>query len=480
MRCWLSDRVSPWLARALTWPLALVLCACGNGVEPAETQATPTSGAIAFVGVNVVPMDREIVLAEHTVVVRDGRIVEVGPTAEVQIPSDAELIEARGHWLMPGLTEMHGHVPGDDDPTFTEDVLFLYVSNGVTTVRNMAGHPYHLRLRERIAAGEVVGPTLYAASPWLTAEQAGTPAAADRIVREYHAAGFDLIKLGSIPRDAYVQLAQTAHAIGMPFGGHIPESVGLIGALEARQTSIDHFDRYAEFLVREGASIESRDLRIFGSGLADLLDEGRIPEAVERTLKAGTWNVPTLSLVEHLASPEPAERMIEWPEMRYVPKSLRERWAAYKREVVARDSFRPAAAQRLVEIRRKLLKALHDAGAPIALGSDAPQYFNVPGFSIHREMQMMVEAGLTPYQVLETGTAAPARYFGAPEEFGTIAKGRRADLILLQANPLENIANVRKRVGVMIRGQWWPEERIQARLEQIAQRVATMESGAAE
>lgn len=468
-------------AQWLTMSVALLLCACADkGIEPNKPLAAATSDTSAFIGANVLPMDRNVVLAEHTVLVREGRIVEVGPVDDVQVPADAQRIDAHGRWLMPGLAEMHGHVPGDDDPAYAEDILFLYVSNGVTTVRNMAGHPYHLGLRDRIAAGDLVGPTLFAASPWLTAEQAGTPEAADRIVREYRAAGFDLIKLGSIPRDAYVQMAKTAHALDMPFGGHIPETVGLIGALEARQTSIDHFDRYAEFLVREGANIEGRDLRAFGSGLADLLDDGRIPEAVARTLQAGTWNVPTLSLIEHLASSEPVERMIQWPEMRYMPTAMRDRWVAYKREVVSRDSFAPAAAQRLVDVRRKLLKALHDAGAPIALGSDAPQYFNVPGFSIHHEMQMMVDAGLTPYEVLATGTEAPARYFGTPEEFGTIAKGRRADMILLDANPFEDIANVRKRVGVMVQGQWWPEVRIQERLEQIAQRIAAAESGAAE
>ena len=462
-------------ARWLACLAVLLLYGCADDRvdrSAAAQTAADAANTIAFVGANVLPMDRETILAEHTVLVRDGRIVEVAPTADVDVPAGAQRIDARGHWLMPGLAEMHGHVPGPEDETYAEDVLFLYVSNGVTTVRNMAGHAYHLGLRDRIAAGELVGPTLFAASPWLSEDQAATPEAAERIVREYHAAGFDLIKIGNIPRDAYVQMARTAHEIGMPFGGHIPHGVGLMTALEARQTSIDHFDRYAEFLVREGASIAGRDLRTFGIGLADLLDDGRIPEAVARTLEAGTWNVPTLSLIEHLASPEPAEEMIEWPEMRYMPKAERDRWVAIKRDAIARDSFRPAAAQRLVEVRRKLLKALHEAGAPIALGSDAPQYFNVPGFSIHHEMRMMVDAGLTPYEVLATGTDAPARYFGTPEAFGTVAVGRRADLILLEANPFQDIGNVRKRVGVMVRGQWWPEAQIQQRLEQIEERMA--------
>ncbi len=469
-------------SRFLTWFASFVLvllygCSDENVERGANAPAAANaSSTIAFVGANVLPMDREAVLAEHTVLIRDGRIVEVGPTADIEVPEGAQRIDARGRWLLPGLAEMHGHVPGPDDAAYAEDVLFLYVSNGVTTVRNMAGHEYHLGLRDRIAAGDLVGPTLFAASPWLSDDRAGTPEAAEQAVRDYHAAGFDLIKIGSIPRDAYVQMARTAHEIGMPFGGHIPHGVGLVTALEARQTSIDHFDRYAEFLVREGTSIAGRDLRTFGIGLADVLDDARIPEAVALTLKAGTWNVPTLSLIEHLASPEPAEKMIEWPEMRYMPKKVRDNWVNIKRDVISRDTVSPADLQRLVDVRRKLLKALHEADAPIALGSDAPQYFNVPGFSIHHEMKMMVDAGLTPYEVLATGTEAAARYFGMREAFGTIATGRRADLILLDANPFEDIGNVRKRAGVMVRGQWWSEAQIQARLQTIAERVAAMDA----
>ncbi|WP_187775656.1 amidohydrolase family protein [Luteimonas suaedae] len=432
---------------------------------------------VAFTGVNVLPMDREVVLEDHTVIVEDDRITAVGPADEVEIPEGAQRIDGAGRWLMPGLAEMHGHVPGPDDPGYAEDVLFLYVSNGVTTVRNMAGHAYHLELRERLADGDLLGPTLFTASPWLNPDKAGTSEAAEQAVREYEAAGFDLVKLGNVPPEAYGPMAETAHAIGMPFGGHIPDGVGLGRALEARQTSIDHLDRYAEFLVPDDADTGGGDPGFFGSGWAGLIDTDRIPEAVRRTLEAGTWNVPTLSLVEHLASPESPEAMIAWPEMRYMPQEVRDSWVRSKHEFAAREDFQPEAAQRLVEVRRQLLKALHDGGAPIALGSDAPQFFNVPGFSIHHEMEMMVAAGLTPYEVLVTGTRNPAAYFGTPDAFGTVEPGRRADLILLEANPLEDVANVQRRVGVMVRGQWLPEEMIQARLEEIAAEIVADVTG---
>lgn len=463
---------APWRAHSLLCAaaLAVALAGCSGeaAVEPAAAAITPDPDAIAFVGVNVVPMDSERVLEGHTVVVQDGRISSV-TADDAQVPEGARRIDGEGRWLMPGLAEMHGHVPGPDDPDYAEDVLFLYVSNGVTTVRNMAGHASHLALRDRVEAGELVGPTLFAASPWLTPETAGTPEAARQAVRDYQAAGFDLLKLGTIDAESYAAMAAAAHEIGMPFGGHIPAEVGLVAALDARQTSIDHYDRYVEFLVPDDFDTQSLEPGFFGSGWVHLADRERIPEAIERTLAAGTWNVPTLSLVEHLASDTPAGEMIAWPEMRYMPQRVREGWVEAKHRFQARDDFQPDAARALVELRQELTRALHAAGAPIALGSDAPQFFNVPGFSIHHEMEMMVAAGLTPYEVLATGTREPARYFGTPDAFGTVEPGRRADLILLEANPLDDVANVQRRIGVMVRGQWLPEADIQARLDTIAE-----------
>ena len=463
---------APWRAHSLLCAaaLAVALAGCSGeaAVEPAAAAITPDPDAIAFVGVNVVPMDSERVLEGHTVVVQDGRISSV-TADDAQVPEGARRIDGEGRWLMPGLAEMHGHVPGPDDPDYAEDVLFLYVSNGVTTVRNMAGHASHLALRDRVEAGELVGPTLFAASPWLTPETAGTPEAARQAVRDYQAAGFDLLKLGTIDAESYAAMAAAAHEIGMPFGGHIPAEVGLVAALDAGQTSIDHYDRYVEFLVPDDFDTQSLEPGFFGSGWVHLADRERIPEAIERTLAAGTWNVPTLSLVEHLASDTPAGEMIAWPEMRYMPQRVREGWVEAKHRFQARDDFQPDAARALVELRQELTRALHAAGAPIALGSDAPQFFNVPGFSIHHEMEMMVAAGLTPYEVLATGTREPARYFGTPEAFGTVEPGRRADLILLEANPLDDVANVQRRAGVMVRGQWLPEADIQSRLGTIAQ-----------
>jgi len=435
----------------------------------AQQESLSEKRAYVFTDVNVIPMDREEVLENYNVVVENGRITAVSPSSKTNIPEDAEKIDGRDKFLMPGLAEMHGHIPGEEDPQYAEDVLFLYIANGVTTVRNMLGTNYQLKLRERVNKEELPGPTIFAASPWLSNDAIPSTEAADKMVREYKTAGFDLLKIGGLNPETYKQMALTAHKIEMPFGGHIPEAVGLEGALEARQTSIDHYDRYVEFLVSEDKK-KGRNNGFFGSGIIDLIDRDRISEAIEMTIEAGTWNVPTLSLVEHLAIDEAAEEMIKRPEMKYMPQRILKNWEKAKNDFKNREDFQPDATTALVEFRRELTKRLHEAGAGIVLGSDAPQFFNVPGFSIHHELEMMTNSDLTPYEVLVTGTRNAAEYFGTPEEFGTVQNGRRADLILLNSNPLEDISNVQDRSGVMVRGIWFPEEKIREKLQEIEER----------
>lgn len=441
----------------------VVLTACTQEPAPA-----PQPGVYVFENVNVLPMDEERLLEGHAVVVRDGRIQSLLPPGE-PIPPEATRIPGEGRYLMPGMAEMHGHVPGDSDPQYAEDVLFLYISNGVTLVRGMAGHSYHIELRERLAKGELDGPTLYTASPWIGHHNAGSEAQARQAVRDFHEQGFDLMKIGNPSPVNYRHLADEANRVGLPFGGHIPTGVPLERAIAAGQVSVDHLDRYVEFLVAEDADLSGREGGFFGSGLIDLVDRERIPAAVELSVASGVWNVPTLSLVEHLASEEPPEVMAQWPEMQYLPPTIIDGWIEAKHEYQARDDFQPEAAKALVELRRALLKALHDGGAPIAFGSDAPQFFNVPGFSMHHEAQMMVASGLRPYEVLVTGTLRAAEYFGL-DDLGRVEPGHRADLILLDRNPLESIGHLREPAGVMVRGEWYPREALERRLEQIAKR----------
>jgi hypothetical protein len=267
-------------------------------------------------------------------------------------------------------------------------------------------------------------------------------------------------------------LAATAKRVGIRFAGHVPLDVGLARSLEARYASIDHLDGYVEAMVREGASVAPSQSEFFGLNLGEHLDASRLPALVEATRKAGVWNVPTQSLMENLVPGESAEALARRPEMRYVPARTLSQWAEEKNSILEETGSSPESARRTMEARRKLIKALHAGGAGLLLGSDAPQIYNVPGFSIHRELELLVAAGLTPYQALETGTRNVAVFFGTLSRTGTIETGKRADLVLLDANPLADVRNTTRRAGVMLGGRWLPKETIDARLNAIAKAVA--------
>jgi imidazolonepropionase-like amidohydrolase len=397
-------------------------------------------------------MDSERLLEHHTVIVADGRIRAVGPAATVRVPPGAVQVDGRGKYLMPGLAEMHAHLPSPTQagasPQLVEDVLFLYVANGVTVARGMLGNPLHLALRDSIARGRLLGPRLYVAGPALGGNAAPTPADGRRRVEEQRAAGYDHVKIQEgLSREIYDTIVATAKRVGIRFAGHVPNSVPLRHALASGQASVDHFDNYY-------ATLQA------GDSLAGL---------VAATRDAGTWMVPTMALWEVFLSDEPVAALRERAELRYVPAQWVTSWAD---AVERRRGNTPDPASGADELagRRRILKAMADGGVGIVLGTDSPQLFSVPGFSIHREMRVMAEAGMTPFEILAAGSRNVARYAGTPDDFGTVAVGRRADLILLDADPLADVGHVARRAGVMVGGRWLPRAEIERRLEEIAAR----------
>lgn len=450
---------------------AIVLAAaCSSPPEPtgSVTPAVDTE-VTAFVNVNVIPMTSDEVLEGYTVLVKEGRISGIGPVTEVTIPTGAPRIDGTGRYLMPGLTEMHGHLPDPSlPPEVTENVLFLYVANGVTTVRGMQGDDSQIALRERIRAKEILGPQLVLGSPAMSGDRVTTPAEAQNLVRQYDASGFDLIKVheGLTP-DVYDAIARTARELGMPFAGHVPDRVGLLRALEVRQQTIDHLDNYVEALVPEGQEPRRATPGLRGTHeLLDRIDESRIDLLVRKTLEADGTVVPTMALWESGIYPtRPSSDLLqERTETRYMPREMVARWVEAVDGRIAETE--PEAMSRLAALRRRILRALQEGGVRILLGTDSPQIFSVPGFSIHREMKVYTEVGMTPYEVLAAGTREPGAFLSG--DFGTIALGHRADLLLLEANPLEDVANVAKRVAVMVDGQLVTEEDIETRLREIA------------
>ncbi len=420
-----------------------------------------SSDLVAFEHVNVIPMDRERILVDQTVLVRDGMIETVTGSAQTSVPAGALVVDGRGRYLLPGLVDMHVHIQFEDD-------LLLWVANGVTSVRNMWGHtgkmvrlgfPDQLVLQAQVEKGSLFGPAIYTTGPAMEgspsfhplAEVFDTPETAAESVAWQKAQGYDFVKVyDHLAPEVYAAILAAARAHGMPVVGHVPLAVGLDGALAGGQQTIEHMSGYidadaAEFLIPK-----------------DQLDE-----YATKTRKAGVWNVVTLSeYPKSKETPEGLERLDNQPGMVYLAPV----WKLltpffYKMTADAHTYHGADYPQRIAALNRAMVQALHEADAGLLLGTDAAQSYHIPGFSIHEELALLVEAGLTPYEALEAGTRNAASVLGKVDEFGTIETGMRADLILLEADPLEDVGNVQKRAGVMLRGRWLPESRLQAMLE---------------
>jgi imidazolonepropionase-like amidohydrolase len=448
--------------------VAVFLLAMCPGVDAAEPPASPT--VIAIVGARVIPMTGEHVLDEATVLVADGVIRAVGTTDSVKIPKGARVIGARGKFLLPGLSEMHAHVPSGPNPAYArDDVLFLWAANGVTVARGMLGAPEHLQLRADLAAHRVLGPRLITAGPSFNGNSVKSPEQGAQMVHEQKAAGYDFLKLHpGLSRESFLAIARTAREVGIPFGGHVSQAVGVQLALEQDQQAIDHLDGYLLAAVPPAAR-EGQDPN--NAGLVTKFDPALLPEVVRMTRAAGTWMVPTQTLYDNLFGATPVAEFEARPEFRYVPRKLREQYANAKRQIADNPGVTEDFSRRYIDVRRQLIHALHDGGVGMLLGSDSPQTYNVPGFATHRELQAIVAAGLTPYEALRTATAAPAEFFGAPGKFGTIVAGADADLVLLKSDPLHDIANTQSIEGVMVRGRWLDRAYLDRGLREIEERA---------
>ncbi len=428
----------------------------GTGAPTETAGSADESPLTAFVHANVISMETGEVLPDHTILVWDGRILELGPSPVVGVLSFAEVIDARGKYVMPGLADMHSHL-------FWPQQLAHHLPHGITTVRLMWGGPHQLVWRKGIEEGDLVGPTLHISGPivngcspswmmgpawceddpsppfpmpptWIV-EDAET---ADRVVRAQRAAGYDFIKPYShLDRDSYVALMAAARQYGIPVAGHVPEAVGIEGALEAGQASIEHFicldfclsDEFQDQRPPWTAPRRETLAWLFSLGrevldgrisTSDLFDDERLRDQARAVAAAGGWVTPTM----HAGF----EDNPEWP-----PEA--EVWA---------------------ERNRREVRALRDAGVLLLAGTDRDAFW-VPD-----ELESLQRAGLTPFEALRTATRGAAEFLGELDQWGTVAAGKRADLILLDANPLEDVANTKALAGVMLRGHWFTIEELEA------------------
>lgn len=430
-------------------------------------------GTTAFTNVTVLPMDRPGTLGGQTVLVRDGVITAMGDAGSLRVPDGATVIDGTGRYLMPGLAEMHAHVPPGADPPrdAVEDILFLYVANGITTIRGMLGSDYQIPLAHELREGSVLGPTFYVGAPSINGNSAPTPADAERLVRAHAAAGYDLQKIHpGVSRATWDHMVRVAEEVGLTFGGHVPADVGLVHAMETGMSTVDHLDGYVQAVASDDVVSQiNSGAPISLEGLVAGVDETRIDEIVETTVERDVYVVPTMYLWENLYGTSDPEPFLGQPEMRYVSQAQKDAW---RRQAAPGPQGSPEAVRAFIDLRNRILERLADAGAHIMMGTDSPQLFNVPGFALHREIAVMSQAGMTNRQILESGTVTVGRYvrehLGLDDAFGTVAPGQRADLVLLGSNPLDDLDNLTDRVGVMVRGRWVSRAEIDAGLEALA------------
>jgi imidazolonepropionase-like amidohydrolase len=441
-------------------------------------------GTFAITDAAVVPMTSDTVLSGTTVVVRDGRIAALGPSRSVGLPKDVRRIDGRGKYLIPGLVDMHTHLYSDDaiPDSVAPHELGVMVANGVTVARLMIGTPEHLRLRRDVADGRVVGPQLWVASPQFTGEEGDnarvvtTPDAAREAVREVQDAGYEFIKLTTeISLPVYDAIVDEGARRGIRIIGHVDPRVGVRRALEAGQ-QIEHLDGYLEAVLADSAPMRTSvsNYAIFKPSnweSLDYVDDGKVREIAQATVRAGVWSTPTLTIFNTaFAKGETDEAMRGRPDWAMIPPKIRALYLG-ARTKYWKSAATEARRKRYVDTRNRITKIIADEGGKLLAGSDTPEWLMAYGWTLHRELEHFVEAGLTPYQALVTATRNPAEFLEASKEWGTIAEGKRADLVLIAGNPLQDIRNTARIEAVSIGGRWLPRPELQRMIATATERL---------
>src|SRR5690606_24886128 len=323
------------------------------------------------------------VLERQDVIVRAGRIQDIGPAGSVRYDRNAVVVEAAGKFLMPGLAEMHAHVPPDGDIESAKNVFTLFLVNGITTIRGMLGHPNHLKLRSGIQTGEILGPNFYTSGPSFNGMSVKSPEAGAAMVREQKEAGYDYLKLHpGLTRPKFDAIAAAAKEVDIPFVGHVSYGVGVWRAIEAGYSSIDHLDGFVEGLVPNIERIPEPDAGLFGMFVADRVDRSQIPKLMKGLKEKNIWVVPTQSLAERWFHPDyPGEKFRQDPHSRYMSAEVTQQWINSKNNLIKNPKYEAQKIRDYVELRRDLIRECQNNGVNLLLGCDAPQIFNVPGFS---------------------------------------------------------------------------------------------------
>jgi imidazolonepropionase-like amidohydrolase len=461
--------------------LFLILFLCSSASSQKNTVA---SGTVAFINVNVIPMDKERVQRDQTVVVRDGVITEIGDARRIRIPVGAQRIDGRGKFLIPGLSDMHVHLFTDDEfpDVLAEDEFKIMLAHGVTTIRLMTGTPEQLVLRDKSARGEILAPTIYAASPQFIGKKSSnayfvtTETEAREAVRKAKHDGYDYLKVTTnLKPEVYEAIVDEAAKQDIRVVGHADSrSIGLMRALKARQ-QIEHLDSYLEALLPESSPVKGSvsDIYLYNPKnweSLDYIDERKIPELARLTVQANPFFTPTLHLFKFTFGMGRTEDSFRaQPDLRFYPQKMIDLWMGVSKRYLS-TAAPIEKREKYIRVRNQLVKAIYDAGGRVMAGSDTPEWLMLYGYTLHLELIDLRDAGLSNYAALEAATRNPALFFGTITKTGTIEKGKRADLVLLDASPLEDIANTQKRAGVMLKGRYYSQAEMNQWLDQIAPR----------
>ena len=424
-----------------------------------------------FSNVHIISMENDAVLENHAILVENGKIVKILSMSEASSHKGSEVIDGKGAYVFPGLAEFHSHIPvaQNGNTEFQEESMWLYLANGVLRVRGMIGHASHLPLKARVDAGEIPGPRLFLSGPSFSGTSVSSAEQAAQMVRDEKAAGYDHLKLHpGLEMDEFLAISKTAQELDIPFGGHVSLNVGLVPSIKGGYKSIEHMDGYVEALIPDYSKVlDPEQAGPFSMLLVKEVDWSRLPELIQLSLEHKVWIAPTLTLFDRYFGYKPAEEYRNIPEMKYVSETLVQNWINAKTPYETRGVLTKANVQPYLDFRNKLFMTLHEAGVPVLMTSDSPQVFNVPGFSIHHEIELMSKAGMSNYEILKSGSVNPAKYFDQEGEWGVIKAGASADFVMVEKNPLKDLNTLKEPVMVVMKGEVYDRQELQKQLEKI-------------